>query len=113
MTARWTRAQANDFLLSLSLPPALSYGKLLGQLAKYLALPYPSSTLLEKTFAWARAAGPSQPLTTGLWYLRTFLHAKSNQVSLALIEGARRNRKSGSTTSCARMAHPTARLRQS
>jgi hypothetical protein len=74
----------NNFLLSLSLPPALSYAKLLGQVAKYLALPYPSSTLLEKTFAWARGAGPSQPLTVGLWYLRTFLHARSNRVSLAL-----------------------------
>jgi hypothetical protein len=74
----------NSFLLSFSLPTALSYVKLLGQLVKYLLLPFPSADLLEKTFSWARAAGPDQPLTTGLWYLRTFLQSKSNRISLAL-----------------------------
>jgi hypothetical protein len=74
----------NGFLLSFSLPKVFSYARLLGQLVQYLLLPYSSASLLEQVFIWARAAQPSQPLTTGLWYLRTFLQAKSNQVSLEL-----------------------------
>jgi hypothetical protein len=74
----------NSFLLSFQLPKVLSYSRLLGQLVRYVLLPYPSSSLLEKTFVWARAARPSQPLTTGLWYLRSFLPAKSNPAALEL-----------------------------
>jgi hypothetical protein len=74
----------NNFLMTLSLPPFLAYTKLIGQLIKYLLLPYPSAKLLEKSFGWVRAGQPSQPVTCGTWYMRNWLHAKSNQMSLAL-----------------------------
>lgn len=74
----------NNFLLSFSLPKVLSYSKLIGQLVKYLLLPSPTSPLLEKSFSWARAAQPSQPLTTSLWYLRASLQSKLNPTALRL-----------------------------
>mgnify|MGYP000664814273 CR=1 FL=1 len=74
----------NTFLLSFSLPAALSYSKLLAQLVKYLILPTLSAALLQAAFSWARAVGPDQPLTTGLWYLHASLQSRLNPLALAL-----------------------------
>jgi hypothetical protein len=43
-----------------------------------------TEALLRQAFSWARAAQPSQPLTTGLYYLTPNLAAKLNPVSLGL-----------------------------
>lgn len=74
----------NHFLLTLGLPKALSYARLLPQLARYLLRPSPSAPLLEQAFGWARAAAPRQPLTTALWYLRAGWGSKLNERALAL-----------------------------
>lgn len=52
--------------------------RLLGLLLRYLLLPIPSLPLLLKTFDWARAAKPSQPLTSPLWFLNPSVHSRLN-----------------------------------
>lgn len=74
----------NNFLITLGSPTAIRYVNILGQLAKYLLLPNPTEPLLKKAFSWARAAQPEQPLTTGAWYMRSYLHSKQNPLALAL-----------------------------
>ena len=44
------------------------------------------STLLPQVFAWARAANPSQPLTSGVWHNEDWSRAKLNPIERVQIE---------------------------
>ena len=44
------------------------------------------STLLPQVFAWARAANPSQPLTSGAWHNEDWSRAKLNPIERVQIE---------------------------
>lgn len=75
----------NGFLPALSLPqPAKALRLARGALGQLL-LPSPTLPLLRRTFEWARAARPRQPLTAGLWFahpfLTRFLLAESDVIS--------------------------------
>jgi hypothetical protein len=74
----------NSFLLTLGLPAAFRYGKLLLQVAAHLFLPSQTSPLLKAAFSWARSVQPTQPLTAGAWYLTANLHSKLDRQVLAL-----------------------------
>jgi hypothetical protein len=74
----------NNFLVSLHLPPARRNLQILGQFFKHRFLSGPSEKLLRQAFSWGRAAGPAQPLTAGLYYLKPGLGARLNPVSLEL-----------------------------
>jgi len=74
----------NFFLEFQSQKPLLSMLKTIAQVARHYLLPIPSKSLLEAAFSWARAAQPSQPLTTGTWYMRENLPSKLNKTALEL-----------------------------
>ncbi|MBN1316337.1 MAG: cellulase family glycosylhydrolase [Anaerolineales bacterium] len=74
----------NNFLVSLNAPAWLRYPLIIGKLISHLLAPGPTLQLLRESFSWARDAGPNQPLTAGLYFLRPFLGAKLNPVCLEL-----------------------------
>jgi len=74
----------NNFMLSLKLPIIPRYAAILFQLGRQFILPSKTEKLLRGAFAWARAAGPQQPLTSGLWYLKENLEARLDPVVLDL-----------------------------
>ena len=74
----------NNILIPVSKPSVQRNLKILRQLATHFFLPNPTAPLLKKAFNWARAAQPSQPLTTGLWYMREKLESKMNAKALEL-----------------------------
>ena len=74
----------NNFLISLKLPVSLRYPVLIGKLIKHRLVPSPSLQLLRQSFSWAREINPSQPLTAGVYFPRSFLGAKLNPVCLEL-----------------------------
>jgi len=57
----------NRLLHQLSLPQPSKALHLAAGAVRHLLLPSPSLPLLRRTFAWARAARPRQPLSAGLW----------------------------------------------
>jgi hypothetical protein len=58
----------NSFLPAMSRPPLEKAARLaVSTFALYL-LPVPSLPLLRAAFGWARDVGPSQPLTTPVWF---------------------------------------------
>jgi hypothetical protein len=74
----------NNFLLSLNLPLIPRYAAILIQLGRQFIFPSKTEKLLRCAFAWARATGPQQPLSSGLWYLQENLEARLDPVVLEL-----------------------------
>ena len=74
----------NSFLTTLSLPAIQRSAQTLVQLFKHRFLTQPTARLLRQAFVWARAARPSQPLTTGLYYLTPSLGARLNPLAAGL-----------------------------
>jgi hypothetical protein len=59
----------NDFITELNLPAPKKQAHLAALVIRQFLGRLPTEELLKKTFAWARGAHPSQPLTCGSWYL--------------------------------------------
>jgi hypothetical protein len=58
----------NNFLPVMSLPQPTKALKLVRRFIGNRLRPIPSLPLLSKTFEWARAAAPNQPLTSSIWF---------------------------------------------
>jgi hypothetical protein len=75
----------NRFLTDLSLPQPAKAFRLAAGALRQLFLPAPSLPLLRRSFEWARAARPRQPLTAGLWFahpaLTRFLLSECDVIS--------------------------------
>lgn len=82
----------NSFLPALSLAWPGKAFKLISLFLSRIAFRKRSLALLKETFAWARAAQPTQPLTTGEWFndleLNTYLLETSDVLTFHNYNGA-------------------------